>query len=55
MEQHLFKFSLIIAGVTEKVLQFILPLQSTYYKNFGFFKQMCIFEQYKKVKKAKII
>jgi hypothetical protein len=35
MEEHIFAFSLIIEGTTEKVLQFIMPLKSIYNKNFG--------------------
>jgi hypothetical protein len=30
MEQHIFVFSLIIEGATEKVLQFIMPFKSFY-------------------------
>jgi hypothetical protein len=39
MEQHIFAFSLIIEGTTEKVLQFMLTLKSIYNRNFGFFEQ----------------
>jgi hypothetical protein len=36
MEQHVFAFSLIIEGTTEKVLQFIMPLKTIHKQNFGF-------------------
>ena len=42
MEQHIFAFSLIIEGTTEKVLQLIMPLKSTYNRNFGFIKQKIV-------------
>ncbi len=35
MEQHIFAFSIIIEGTTEKVLQFIMSLKSIYNKNLG--------------------
>ncbi len=43
MEQHIFGFSLIIEGTTEKVLQFIMPLKSIYNRNFGFIEQKNVF------------
>jgi hypothetical protein len=43
MEQQVFAFSLIIEGTTEKVLQFIMPLESIYNRNFGFIKQKNVF------------
>jgi hypothetical protein len=43
METHIFAFSLIIEGTTEKVLQFILPLKSIYNKNLGFVEQKNVF------------
>ncbi len=36
MERHIFTFSLIIEGATEKVLQFKIPLKSVYNKKLGF-------------------
>jgi hypothetical protein len=39
MEQHNFSFSIIKEGTTEKVLQFIMPLDSIYNKNLGFIEQ----------------
>jgi hypothetical protein len=39
MEQHVFAFSVLIEGTTEKVLQFIMPLKSMYNRNFGFIEQ----------------
>jgi hypothetical protein len=44
IEQYIFAFSLIIGGTTEKVLQFIIPLESMYNKNFGFNEQKMYFE-----------
>jgi hypothetical protein len=38
-----FAFSLIIEGTTEKVLKFIMPLKSIYYRNFGFTEQKMYF------------
>ncbi len=45
MEQHIFAFSSILEGTTEKVLQFIMPIKSIYNKKHlvllnkkGFFK-----------------
>ncbi len=48
-----FAFSLMIEGTTEKVLQFIMPLKSSYNKNLGFNEQKCIFEHYKEVQTRK--
>jgi hypothetical protein len=39
MEQHVFAFSLIIEGTTEKALQFIMPLMTIYKQNFGSVEQ----------------
>jgi hypothetical protein len=44
MEQHVFAFSLVIEGTTDKVLQFIMPLQPIYNKNLGFIEQKYIIE-----------
>ena len=52
---HLFTFSLIIDGATEKVLQFMMPLKSIRNKNFGFMEQKCIFDNYSKVVTRKIL
>ncbi len=42
MEEHVFfTFLFIIEGAAEKVLQFIMPLQSSYNKKFGFIEQKC--------------
>jgi hypothetical protein len=49
MEQHVFAFSLIMEGATEKMLQFTTPLKSLYIKNLGFIELKCIFEQYREV------
>ncbi len=43
MEQHVFAFSLIIEGTTEKMLQFIMPLKTINNQNFGFIEQKKIF------------
>ncbi len=43
MEQHVFAFSLIIEGTTEKVLQTIMPLKSIYNQNLGFIEQKMYF------------
>jgi hypothetical protein len=53
MEQHIFAFSLMIEGTTEKVLQFMMPLKSIYNKNLGFIEQKCIFEYYREVQTRK--
>ncbi len=39
MEQHVFTFSLVIEGTTEKVLQFEMPVRSMYNQNLGFIEQ----------------
>jgi hypothetical protein len=39
MEQHVFKFPLIIEGATEKVLQFKMTVKSIYNKNLNFIEQ----------------
>jgi hypothetical protein len=39
MEQHVFTFSLISEGATEKALQLIMPLKSIYNQNLGFIEQ----------------
>ncbi len=54
MEQHIFAFTLIIEGTTEKVLQFVMPLKSIYSKNLGFIAQKLVFEHYRKVQIIKI-
>jgi hypothetical protein len=38
-----FAFSLIIEGTTEKVLQFLMPLELIYSRNFGFIEQKNVF------------
>ncbi len=43
IEQHVFAFSFIIEGTTEKVLQFMMPLKSIYNRNFGFIEQIMYF------------
>jgi hypothetical protein len=43
MEQRFFAFSLIIEGTTEKVLQFIMPLELIYSRNFGLIEQKNVF------------
>jgi hypothetical protein len=43
MEQHIFAFSIIIEGTTEKVLQFIMPLKSIYNQNLGFIEAKNVF------------
>jgi hypothetical protein len=47
MEQHIFAFSLVIEGTTEKVLQFMMPVKSIYNKNLGFIEQKKIFEHHR--------
>jgi hypothetical protein len=50
MEQHVFfVFSWYIEGTTEKVLQFIMPLNSIYNKKLGLIEQECIYEHYREV------
>ncbi len=44
MEQHVFAFSLITEGTTEKLLQFKMPLKSIHNKNLGFIEQKMFFE-----------
>jgi hypothetical protein len=55
MEQRFFTFSLIIEGTTEKVLQFIMPLELIYSKNFGFIEPKCIFEHYREFQARKTL
>jgi hypothetical protein len=55
MEQHVFSFSLIIEGDTEKVLQFKMPLKSIWNKSFGFIEQKCTFENYREVQTIKYL
>ncbi len=43
MEQLFFAFSLIIEGTTEKMLQFMMPFQAIYNRNFGFIEQKMYF------------
>jgi hypothetical protein len=43
MEEHVFVFSLIIEGNTEKVLQFITPLKSIYNRNISLIEQKMYF------------
>ncbi len=43
MEQHVFAFSLIIDGATEKVLQLNMPLKSIYNQNLGLVEQKVYF------------
>jgi hypothetical protein len=43
MEQRVFAFWLIIEGTTEKVLQFIMQLESIQSKNLGFIEQKMYF------------
>jgi len=54
MERHVFGFSLIIEGATEKVLQFTMPLKSYHIRNIGFNEQKCIFEHPGKVETTPI-
>jgi hypothetical protein len=53
MEQHIFAFSLIIEGTTEKVLQFKMPLKSMYSKTLTLFNKKCIFEHNREVQANK--
>ncbi len=46
---HFFAFSWITEAPTEKVLEFIMTLKSSYNKNLGFIEQKCIFEHYREV------
>jgi hypothetical protein len=43
MQKHVFAFSLIIGGTTEKVLQFKMPLKSIYSKTLGLVTQKMYF------------
>jgi hypothetical protein len=54
MEQHIFAFSLIIEGTAEKVLQFMMPLNSIYNRNFGFIEQKMYFLTLQRVSSKKI-
>ncbi len=50
MEQHVFLYSFIIEGATEKVLQLIMLLKLIYNKNLGFVEtKKCILEHYSEV------
>ena len=53
MERHIFTFSLIIEGTTEKVLQFIMPLKSIYSRNFGFIEWKLYFWTLQRVSSKK--
>ncbi len=53
MEQHVFAYSIIIEGTTEKVMQFIIPLKSIYNKNLGLIEQKCIFERNREIQTSK--
>ncbi len=48
MEQHVFAFSLIIEGATDKVMQLIMPLKSIYNQNFGFVEQKMDFRTFQR-------
>ncbi len=50
-----FAFSLIIEGTTEKVLQFIMPFESIYSRNFGIIDQKMYFEHYREFQARKTI
>ncbi len=52
---HFFAFSLIIEDTTEKVLQFIMPLESIYSGNFGFIEQKMYFWTLQRVSSKKNI
>jgi len=54
IEQHIFAFSSIKEGTTEKMLQGIMSLKPIYNKNFCFVEQKCIFEHYRKIQTIKI-
>ncbi len=47
--------TLIIEGTTEKVLQFIIPLKSIYYRNFGFIEQIMCYEHYREFQARKTL
>jgi hypothetical protein len=53
MEQHVFAFSMIIEGTTEKVLQFSMLIMSIFNQNFGFNEKVCIFEHHREVQTIK--
>jgi hypothetical protein len=55
MEQPLFVFSIIIDGTTEKLLQFIMSLKSTYNKKLGLIEQKYIFEHYREIQTRKCL
>ncbi len=44
MEQHIFAFSLIIEGTTEKVLKFLTPIMSIFNQNLGFNQKNVFFD-----------
>ncbi len=50
---HLFAFSLIIEGTTEKMLKFIMPFKSIYNKNFDFIVQNMYFWTLRRVSSKK--
>jgi len=50
MEQHVFAFSLIIEGTTEKVMQFLMPIMSIVNQNHP---KKCIFEHHREVQTIK--
>ncbi len=52
---HFFAFSLVIEGTTEKVLQFMMPFQSIYNRNFGFIEQKMNFEHYREFQARKTL
>ncbi len=54
MEQHVFAFSSIIEGITEKVLKFIMPLKSIYNRNFGFHWTKIVFPTVQRVSSKNI-
>jgi hypothetical protein len=43
MEEHVFAFLLVMEGITEKVLQFLMTLKSICSKNVYFNVQKCVF------------
>jgi len=47
-QERFFTFSLITVGATEKALQFKMPLETIYNKNFGFVEQKYILEHFRK-------
>jgi len=48
-------FLIIVEGTTEKVLQFIMPLELLYNKNLGFIEQKNIFEEYTEIQTKKCL